>query len=188
MANRHTRMNPAAVQKQLQRMFIPAQLMYGDYQNGEPTRGVSGVNVFWTFDPDAKQELYVVIPVPLDWIAGTVAWAYPVFSTDTDLYARVRWGLEYTPHAKGTSIAAVPIVIEGNFDADGTGTVIPPKSQWLTLVGNLLYGGEPAFQRDDFTELVHVACKFYRDGLSDLDNHPGAARLYGLAVVYEAFI
>jgi len=58
----------------------------------------------------------------------------------------------------------------------------------LTLKGDLLPGGEPAFQRDDFTSLAHVACKLYRDGLSTHDTHPGNAYLYGLAVVYEAFI
>jgi hypothetical protein len=188
MPPRHTKMAPAGIQKELQRMFIPAHLMYGDQQNGQPTRGISGVNIYWSFAENAKEEVFLVIHVPLDWVAGTVAWAFPVFSMDTDLFARVRWGLEYTPHVKATSIAAVPTVIEGDIDADGTGTVIPPKSQWLTLRGDLLIGGEPAFQRDDFTSLVHVACKFYRDGLSTHDTHPGAARLLGLAVVYEAFI
>ena len=185
---RHTRMAPAGIQRQLQRMFIPAHCMYGDQLNGQPTENLSGINVFWSFAVGYRMEVLLVIPVPLDWIVGTVVWAYPVFSTDVNLFAQVRWGLEYTPHVKATSIAAVPTVIEGTFDADGTGTVIPPRSQWLTLKGDLLIGGEPAFQRNDFTELVHIACKFYRDGLSVLDNHPGAARLYGLAVVYEAFI
>jgi len=188
MANRHTRMAPAGIQKQLQRKFIPAHLMYGDQQNGQPTRALSGVNIYWSFAENAKQEVRLAIPVPLDWIAGTVAWAYPVFSMDVNLYARVRWGLEYLPHIKGISIAGITTTIEGDFDADGTGTVIPPKSQWLTLRGDLLPGGEPAFQRNDFTELAHIACLFYRDGLSTHDTHPGNALLYGLAVVYEAFI
>jgi hypothetical protein len=154
----------------------------------QATFGVSGVNAFWDFAEDAKEEVYVVIPVPLDWITGSVAWAYPVFSMTVNLYAQVRWGLEYLPHTKGISIAGITNVIEGDFDADGTGTVIPPRSQWLTLRGDLMPDGEPAFQRDDFTTLAHVAAKLYRDGASALDTHPGHAELYGLAVVYEAFI
>jgi len=189
VSQRHTRMAPAGIQRQLQRMFIPAQLMYGAQLDGQPAGPyLSGVNYFWDFDEALKQEVYLVIPVPLDWIAGSVAWAYPVFSMNVNLYAQVRWGLEYLPHAKGMSIAGITNVIEGDFDADGTGTVIPPKSQWLTLRGDLMPGGEPAFQRDNFTTLAHVAAKLYRDGASALDNHPGHAYLYGLAVVYEAFV
>ena len=186
MANRHTKMAPAGIQKQLQRMFVPAYEMVAGTTT--PTAATSGVNRVWSFDEALRQDVLLAIPVPLDWIAGTVAWAYPVFSMDVNLYAQVRWGLEYLPHVKGMSIAAIGNIIEGNFDADGTGTVIPPKSQWLTLRGDLLPGGEPAFQRNDFTELVHVACRLYRDGVSVFDNHPGHALLYGLAVVYEAFI
>ena len=187
MANRHTRETPAGVQKQLQRMFIPARCMHAEAQNN-PTWGVSGVNAYWDFDEALRQDVLLAIPVPLDWVAGTVAWAYPVFSMTVNLYAQVRWGLEYLPHVKGMSIAGITNFIEGSFDADGTGTVIPPRSQWLTLRGDLLPGGEPAFQRDDFTTLAHIAAKLYRDGASVLDNHPGHAELYGLAVVYEAFI
>ncbi len=187
MSKRHTKMAPAAIQKQWQRIFIPARLMHAEAQNN-PTFAVSGVNAYWDFDEALKQQVYLAIPVPLDWVAGSVAWVYPVFSMSVNLYAQVRWGIEYVPHAKGMSIAAVTNVMEGNFDADGTGTVIPPRSQWLTLRGDLMPGGEPAFQRDDFTTLAHVAARLYRDGASALDNHPGHAYLYGLAVVYEAFV
>ena len=179
-------MAPAGIQRQLQRMFIPAYTMVAGTVT--PAAATSGVNRVWDFDEALKQDVLLAIPVPLDWIAGTVAWAYPVFSMTVNLYAQVRWGLEYLPHAKGMSIAGITNVIEGNFDADGTGTVIPPKSQWLTLRGDLMPGGEPAFQRDDFTTLAHVAAKLYRDGASALDTHPGHAELYGLAVVYEAFV
>ena len=181
-------MAPAGIQKQLQRIWIPAHLMYGDQLDGQPTRGISGVNVYWDFAENLKMQVYTSIPVPLDWIAGSVAWAYPVFSMNMNLLGQVRWGLEYLPHPRGMSIAGLTNVIEGNFDADGTGTVIPPRSQWLTLRGDLLPGGEPAFQRDDFTSIAHVAAIFYRDGPSVLDTHLGHAELYGLAVVYEAFI
>jgi len=184
---RHTKMAPAGIQRQLQRMFIPANCMHAEAQ-GNPAFGVSGVNAYWDFDEALREELFLAIPVPLDWVAGTVAWVYPVFSMTVNLYAQVRWGIEYLPHAKGMSIAAIGNIIEASIDADGTGTVIPPKSQWLTLRGDLLPGGEPAFQRDDFTVIAHVAARLYRDGASALDNHPGHAYLYGLAVVYEAFI
>jgi len=187
MSKRHTKMAPAAIQKQWQRMFISARCMHAEAQNN-PTFGVSGVNAYWDFDEALKQEVYLTIPVPLDWVAGTVAWAFPIFSMTVNLYAQVRWGIEYLPHVKGISIAGITNVIEASIDADGTGTVLPPKSQWLTLRGDLLPGAEPAFQRDDFTTLAHVAARLYRDGASALDNHPGHAYLYGLAVVYEAFI
>jgi len=186
MANRHTKMAPAGIQKQWQRMFIPAYEMPAGTTT--PTAATSGVNRVWDFDEALRQDVLLAIPVPLNWVAGTVAWAYPVFSMSINLYAQVRWGLEYLPHIKGISIAGITTIIEGDIDADGTGTIIPPKSQWLTLKGDLLPGGEPAFQRNDFTELAHIACRLYRDGASVLDNHPGHALLYGLAVVYEAFI
>ena len=186
MANRHTKGAPAGIQRQLQRMFIPAYEMPAGTTT--PTAATSGVNRVWSFNEALWQDVLLAIPVPLDWVAGTVVWVYPVFSMDVNLFAQVRWGLEYVPHVKGISVAAIGSFIEGTFDADGTGTVIPPKSQWLTLRGDLVAGGEPAFQRDDFTGLVHIACRLYRDGASELDNHPGAALLYGLAVVYEAFI
>lgn len=183
---RHTRMAPAGIQKQWQRMFIPAYTMVAGTVT--PTAATSGVNRVWDFDEALRQDVLLAIPVPLDWVAGTDAWVYPVFSMTVNLYAQVRWGIEYLPHAKGISIAGIGTIIEGNFDADGTGTVIPPKSQWLTLGGNPIPGGESAFQRDDFTSIVHLAARLYRDGASALDNHPGHAELYGLAVVYEAFI
>lgn len=184
---RHTRMAPAGIQRQLQRMFIPANYMHAEAQNN-PTFGVSGVNAYWDFDEALKEEVYVAIPVPLDYMAGTDAWAYPVFSMNVNLYAKVRWGLEYLPQMRGMSIAGIGNIVEASIDADGTGTVIPPRAQWLTLGGNPIMAGEPVFQRDDFTLVAHLAAKLYRDGASALDNHPGHAYLYGLAVVYESFI
>ena len=197
MVLRHTRMAPASIQsgtppqQQWQRIFIPPNVMY-KVPNGGPDIGIpemeNCITKVYVFDPDNVESVYFEIPVPLDWIAGTDAYAYPIFCTSINLYAQIRWGLAWLPMVKGISIAAVPNVIEGNFDADGTGVVIPPKSQWLTLKGSLLSAGEPAFKQDDFTLIADLSCKLYRAANSVFDTHPGEAYLLGLVVMYQAYI
>lgn len=189
---RHTRMAPAAIQKQWQRIFIQAYTM----KEGSvpPTAATAGISPVYDFDPDTEQDVVTDVGIPLDWIAGTDIWAFPVFCTNVALFGTVRWGLQYLGMLKNLSIAAAPRVIEGNFAANGTAIVIPPKAEWLTLNGQLLYPGtspimnEPLFQRDNFTSLVNLQLKIYRAAASAFDNHPGNARLLGLALVYQAFI
>jgi hypothetical protein len=179
-------MAPAGIQKQWQRIFIQAY----DMRAGEstPTAGRQGISPYWSFDPNTQQDVEFDIGIPLDWEAGSDAYAYPVFYTDVDLFATVRWGIQYLPMTRGMSIVGTPYVMEGNFAANGTGIVIPPKSQWLTLVGSGLIGRESLFQMDDFTALVNLQCKWYRAAASPFDNHPGNARLLGVAFMYRAFI
>lgn len=192
MVVRHTRMAPAGIQtgtppqQQWQRIWVQAYDMRAGAVT--PTAGRQGISPYWGFDPATQQDVEFDVGIPIDWIAGSDAYACPVFYTDVNLYATVRWGLQYLPMTQGISIASVPIVIEGNFDADGTGIVNPPKRQWLTLEGSRMAGGEPQFKRDDFTNIVCMQCKLYRDAASPFDNHPGNARLLGLAIMYQAFI
>ena len=188
-------MAPAAIQtgsppqQQWKRIFLSTWDFYSPAPNGEvgAVPACSGVVQVYDFGLQAKTFLYGKIPVPTDWIAGTDAYIYPVWSMSTNTLGKVRWGIEYVAQVKNQSIAAVAIVAEGSMDADGTGVVLPPKPQWLTLDGHL-WGGEPVFQRDDFTQLAHIEFKWYRDALSALDTHVGTARLYGLVVMYQTFI
>ena len=182
----HTRMAPAAIQKQWQRIFIQAYTM----KEGSvpPTAATAGISPVYDFDPDTEQDVITDVGIPLDWIAPTDWWAYPVFCTNQNVFATIRWGLQYLPMYRGVSIGGTPTVIEGNFDANGTGIVIPPKTQWLTLEGWRFAPREPIFQMDNFTRIVNLQIKVYRAATSAFDNHPGNARLLGLALVYQAFI
>lgn len=197
MVLRHTMGAPAAIQEasppqsRWQRLLVKAYELYVEAPNdtNPPTFGRTGNVIYYSFDPNTLNECFGKFPVPTDWIAGTDMFAYPVFSMDQNWLGKVRWGIAYTAEVKGMSIAAVPIVQESSIDADGTGAVLPPKSQWLTL-SDIKVGvpKEDVFQRGDFTTLAHVEFRWYRDGLSALDNHGANARLYGIVIMYQAFI
>jgi len=186
---KHTKGAPAGVQKQWQRTWIPAHNMKAGTVT--PTEATVGICKVWSFHPDTKQDVVFTIPIPVDWMGGTDVYAYPVFCTDVNLYATVRWGLQWLGIVRGISIAALGTTIEGNFQADGTGFVIPPKSEWLTLPGSAIGAlKEELFQMDgrDFTTLAALAAKLYRAAPSPFDNHPGNARLLGLIIMYQAFV
>lgn len=192
--SRHTRGAPAGIQtgtppqQQWQKLFIPAYELYCEAPNGTnpPTIGRTGVVQYWSFDPAALNECFGKVKTPTDWIAGTDAYIYPVFSMNQDWLGKVRWGIQYVAQVRNISIASVGTTMESSIDADGTGLVIPPKAQWLTLSAALL--AESIYKMDDFTTLSHLEFRWYRDGLSVLDNHGGHARLYGLVVMYQAYI
>ena len=187
-------MAPAAIQsgtppqQQWQRIFIPITNFY------LPADGVSvatsGVVYYMLFPKNVSGEgAWFKIPVPTDWIAGTDAYIYPVFSMNQNWLGRVRWGINYVPQLQGISIAAAAITMEGSIDADGTGVVLPPKSQWLTLGAGAAYvSKEDHFKMNDFTRLAHLECYWYRNSNSALDTHNADARLYGVVVMYQAFI
>ena len=192
---RHTRMAPAAIQtgtppqQQLQRIFVPAESMDAGAQNGNATKTHIYDQVVWEFPEDADASVLFKLPIPLDWMAGTDTYLYPVFCTSVNLFAKVRWLLEYIAMTQGMSYASVAIQISSVIDADGTGMIIPKKSEWMTLVGSALAApGEPAFKRDDFTLLSHVKCRLHRTPLAPEDTHPGHLYLFGVQLMYQAFI
>jgi len=188
MVTRHTKMAPAEIQRELQRLWVPCTVMNPETGEAALTNYAGSITPVRAFPDAAKHRVNINVEVPLDWIAGKDAWAYPVFFTDVARYGYTRWGIRYTPMVKDMSIVAVPITIENNVMADGTGIVNPPKSEWLTLGGSGWAAAEPSFQRDNFTQLVTVSMQLYRDGNSVLDVHIGTCYLLGLAIVYPAFI
>lgn len=181
-------MAPASIQRQLQRLWIPCTVM--NPADGEATLSNYGGSItpVRAFPDAAKHRVYMNVEVPLDWMAGRDVWAYPVLFTNVALYGYTRWGIRWTGMVRNRSIVSVPTTIEKNVMANGTGIVNPPRSEWMTLYGSALIGGEPVFQRDNFTELVTLSIELYRDGNSALDVHTGTCYLLGLAIVYEAFI
>ena len=183
---RHTKGAPAAIQKGLQRIFIPASQMKEGV--GSPTYTTQGISPIWQLDAQTLASVYADVGIPLDWVAPTDMWAYPVFAMSADVYANIRFGLEYLPMARGISIAGTVRRIESTIAADGTGTVIPRKEEWLTIEGIRIAANEPHFQLDDFTRIANMQLEIYRDGTSNLDEHPGNLYLMGLAIVYQAYI
>jgi len=180
-------MAPAAIQSELQRMWIPANL----FKEGSthPTANTVNNSPVYDFDPDAKQWLHGTIHVPLNWKANSDMFAYPVFCSDLNVLGNMRWGMEYVGLQRGISIAAAIVNIEKTIPCNGTATIIPTKPYWLTLERfRILAGGESLFQQDKFTSVVHIPIIVFRDGASVFDNHAGLGRFHGLAVVYEAFI
>lgn len=186
VVTRHTRMAPAGIQKQLQRIWIAASSMAEG--NGAPTYTTQGISPVWQLDAGSKMTVYADVGIPLDLMAGRDLWAYPVFTMSTALFARIRFGIRYLPMARGISIAATPRVIETAINADGTGTVIPKRPEWLTIEGWRVGYKEDHFQMDDFTRIANMQLEIYRDGASNWDDHGGNMYLQGLAILYEAFI
>ena len=183
---RHTRGAPAGIQRQLQRLFIVAKTMAEG--EGSPTLTAQGISPVWQMDAAKKSSVYTDVGIPLDIIASRDMWAYPVFTMSVNLFANIRFGVRYLPMARGISIAGTPTVIENTIAADGTGTVIPKRPEWLTLEGWRVAANQSQLQRDDFTNIANMQLEVYRDGASDLDPHPGNLYLQGLAIVYEAFV
>jgi len=184
---RHTRGAPAGIQRNYQRKFIPASDMKeGD---GQPTYAKQGISPVWQMDTAKKSSVNADIGIPLDIMAGRDMWAYPVFTMSTAVYANIRFGIDYLPMIKGMSIAATPTTIEKTIAADGTGTIIPRRPEWLTIEGWRIGGKEDWFQMDDFAgRIANMQLEIYRDGASALDEHGGDLYLQGLAILYDAFI
>jgi len=184
---RHTRGAPAGIQRNYQRLFIDAQRMIeGD---GSPTLVTQGISPVWQFDAAKKSTVNADIGIPLDIMAGRDLWAYPVFTMSTNVFANIRFGIDYLPMIKGMSIAATPTTIENTIAADGTATIIPRRPEWLTIEGWRIGGKEDWFQMDDFAgRIANMQLEIYRDGASALDEHGGNLYLQGLAILYEAFI
>jgi len=179
-------MATAGIQRQYQRIWLDAMRMQeGD---GSPTLTTQELSPVWQMDAGAKMTVKADVGIPLDIIAGRDMWAYPVFTMSQNVYARVRFGIRYLPMLRGISIAAVPTTIETAINADGTGTVIPKRPEWLTIEGWRVSRKQDYFQRDDFTDIVNMQLEIYRDGLSTWDDHPGNLYLQGLAILYEAYI
>ena len=193
---RHTRMAPAAIQsgtppqQQWQRIFVPAECMDAGAQNGNATLAHIDDQAVWEFPEDADASVLFKLPIPLDWMAGTDAYLYPVFCTNVNLFAKVRWLLEYVGMVKGISYDTVATQMASVIDANGTGTIIPRKDEWITLgaggLGAIL--SEPAFKRNDFTLASHVKCRLHRTPLAPEDTHPGHVYLFGVQVMYQAYI
>ena len=184
---RHTRGAPAGIQRQFQREFIPASAM--DEGDGSPTYVTVGNSKVWQMDEDAKMTVLADWGIPLDMMAGRDFWAYPIFTMSTNVFANIRFGINYLPMTKGISIAAILRTIENNIAADGTGTIIPRRTEWLTIEGPRVTGKEDWFQMDDFAgRIANMQLTIYRDGLSEFDEHGGLLYLQGLAILYEAFI
>jgi len=186
VTTRHTRGAPAGIQKQYQRLFIDAQRMTeGD---GSPSLTTVGISPVWQFDASKKSSVNADVGIPLDIMAGRDLWAYPILTMSTAAYANIRFGIEYLPMVRGISIAGTPRVIEATIAADGTGTVIPKRPEWLTIEGWRVSYKQDHFQMDDFTQIANMQLEIYRDGASALDEHGGNLYLQGLAILYEAFI
>ena len=184
---RHTRGAPAGIQKGYQRDFIPAMEMRE--KDGSPTLTTVGISPVWQMDDDAKMTVIADWGIPLDMMGGRDFWVYPVFNMSTQVYADIRFGIGYLPMTRGTTTGAAPTIIESTIAADGTETVIPKRSEWLTIEGSRVTGKEEWFQMEDFAgRIVNMQMEIYRDGLSDLDEHGGLLYLQGLAIIYEAFI
>ena len=184
---RHTRGAPAGIQRNYQRKFIPAsEMKEGD---GSPTYATQGISPVWQMDTDTWSSVIADWGVPLDLMAGRDLWAYPIFTMSVNLYAYIMFGIGYLPMIRGMSIGATPTLIESKIAADGTGTVIPRREEWLTIEGWRVGGKEDWFQMEDFAgRIANMQFTIYRDGTSDLDAHPGNLYLQGLAILYEAFI
>ena len=180
-------MAPAGIQKQYQREFIPASAMKeGD---GSPTYATVGISPVWQMDHSVKSSVNADWGIPLDIMAGRDFWMYPVFTMSTNVFANIRFGIDYLPMYRGVSIAAVPTTIENTIAADGTGTIIPRRSEWLTIEGWRVAGKEDWFQMNDFAgRIANMQLEIYRDGASLMDEHGGNLYLQGLAILYEAFI
>ena len=184
---RHTKMAPAGIQKQYQREFIGAQTMYEG--EGQPTLTTQGISPVWQMDAGAKMTVLADWGIPLDMIGGKDFWVYPIFTMSTNVFANIRFGIDYLPMYRGVSIAAVPTTIENTIAADGTGTIIPRRSEWLTIEGWRVAGKEDWFQMNDFAgRIANMQLEIYRDGASLMDEHGGNLYLQGLAILYEAFI
>jgi hypothetical protein len=187
VVTRHTRGAPAGIQRQYQRDFIPAMDMQeGD---GSPTLTTAGISPVWQMDTNKRSSVNADWGVPLDIIAGRDLWAYPIFNMSINIFANIRFGIYYLPMVKETTTGGTYIVIENTIAADGTGTIIPRRPEWLTIEGWRVARKEDWFQMDDFAgRIVNMQLEIYRDGESVLDEHGGSLYLQGLAIMYEAFI
>jgi len=184
---RHTRGAPAGIQRQYQREFIPASIM--KEKDGSPTYVTTGISPTWQMDDDAKMTVIADWGIPLDMMGGRDFWAYPIFNMSLNIFANIRFGINYLPMAKGITTGAIPTTIENTIAADGTGVIIPRRTEWLTIEGWRVTRREDHFQMDDFAgRIANMQLEIYRDGLSDLDEHGGLLYLQGLAIQYEAFI
>ena len=184
---RHTRMAPAGIQRQFQRKFIPASVM--KEKDGSPTYLTVGISPAWQMDDDAKMTVCTDWGIPLDMMGGRDFWAYPIFNMSLNIFADIRFGITYLPMAKGITTGAAGTTIENTIAADGTGVIIPRRTEWLTIEGSRVTLSEDHFQMDDFAgRIANMQLEIYRDGLSALDEHGGLLYLQGLAIQYEAFI
>jgi len=184
---RHTRMAPAGIQKGYQREFIGAQTMYEG--EGQPTLTTQGISPVWQMDAGSKMTVLADWGIPLDMMGGKDFWAYPIFTMSSNVFANIRFGINYLPMTKGISIAAILRTIENTIAADGTGTIIPRRSEWLTIEGSRVTRKQDHFSMDDFAgRIANIQLEIYRDGASLMDEHGGNLYLQGLAILYEAFI
>ena len=183
---RHTRMAPAGIQRQFQREFIPASAMKEG--EGTPTYVTVGISPVWQMDAEAKMTVLADWGIPLDMMAGRDFWAYPIFTMSTNQFADILFGINYLPMYRGMSIAGVPTTIESLIAADGTGTIIPRRSEWLTIEGWRVAGKQDWFQMESFAgRIANMQLEIYRDA-TFTDEHGGNLYLQGLAIQYEAFI